>query len=188
MRKQSMKTRQVHAVRAADRAVVPALLLAPTLWDRLPEEGEMVFHPAPPGEKWSTTLDRAAGGAGGRRGVLAVLPPLGARPTKTLVRSLERLARLAEQVGAPERGEEAVAAFQEALEDGLRLDVVRDANVLMLWDKHASGKGLRTCPACGSLVAMNAASRLRAHNGEDGLPCSRSNTALTEEERTRADT
>ncbi|WP_428957892.1 hypothetical protein [Streptomyces sp. cg35] len=179
MRKTDMKPHQVHAVRAADRNVVPALLLASTLWDRIPEEGSTTFRPAPPGEKWSTVLDRDTGAAGGRRGILAVLPPLGTQPSTKLVRTLERLGRTAEKDGVPGGGEEAVTAFREALQAPLRLDVVRDASVLMLWDKHASGEGLRACPACEQLVAMNAASRLRAHSREDGTPCPRSNTPLS---------
>jgi hypothetical protein len=185
MRREQLKPGQIYAVRAVDRAVVPGVVLDSALWDLVPEEGRVVFRPAPPEEKWPTTLDREVGISGGRRGVLIVLPPVGARPTKAMVASLKRLGRLAERLRLPERGEEAATEFQAALEPPLRLEALHHAKILMAWDRHVSGQGLRACPACGALVPMSAASKIRSHSLPDGTNCARSNTQLTEEERNR---
>lgn len=180
MKKASIRHRRLYAVMGADRVTVPSLVLDNALWDRLPEAEGMVYRPAPEGSRWSTTLDRDTGA---RRGILAVLPRLGTTPTKAMVKNLERLARKAEDLSVPGGGAEAVSAFRKLIEEPLLLDVIRDAKVVMPWEKYVSGERLHSCPECSTLVAMNAASRLRGHPDDTGASCLRSNTPLSEEER-----
>ncbi|MFD8648666.1 hypothetical protein [Streptomyces mirabilis] len=182
MKKASIRHRRLYAVMGADRATVPSLVLDNALWDRLPEKDGIAYRPAPEGSRWSTVLDRDTGA---RRGILAVLPRSGTNLTETLVKNLERLALKAEELNVPDEGEGAVSALRSLIEEPLLLDVVRDAKVVMTWETWVSGERLYGCPGpgCSSLVAMNAASRLRAHPDDTGASCIRSNTPLTEEER-----
>jgi hypothetical protein len=182
MKKASIRHRRLYAVTGADRVTVPSLVLDNALWDRLPEADGFVYRPAPEGSRRSTILDRDTGA---RRGILAVLPRSGAKLTQAMVKNLERLARKAEDLDVPGTGEDAVSALRKLIEEPLILDVVRDAKVVMPWDAYVTGERLHSCPAkgCGTLVAMNAASRLRAHPDRTGASCPRSNTPLTEEER-----
>lgn len=182
MKKASIRHGHLYAVTGADRVVVPALVLDNALWDRLPEAGGAVYLPAPEGERWSTTLDYDTGA---RRGILTVLPRPGTRPTKAIVKSLERLVRKAEDLSVPNDGADAVSVLRQLVEAPLLLDVVRDSKVVMTWESYVSGEHLHSCPnpECGALVAMNAASRLRAHPDSTGASCARSNTPLSEEER-----
>ncbi|MEV7675076.1 hypothetical protein [Streptomyces sp. NPDC088752] len=173
MRRSDIRPRGLYAVQGADRVVVPAVVLDRALWDRLPGEGEVVYRPAPEGELWSTTLDRDTGA---RRGILTVLPRSGTKVTKSLVASLKRLAERAGDIGVPGGGERAVAELDGHVADPLGLTVVRNAKVIAPWEKYAAGESLHSCPVCGELVAMNAASRLRAHGGVE--PCPRSNKPL----------
>jgi hypothetical protein len=162
MRKQYMKARHLYAVKAADRSTVPALLLDTALWDRIPAPGgTFTYQLSPKGSKWAAVLDPDTGK---RRGMLVAMCRPGAD---------DAAGQLAEfglkSPGAEVRGD-------------LYLDVISDARILMLWDKYASQQRLHSCPECGRPVAMNAASRLRAHTFQ-GAPCPRSNTPLTAEER-----
>lgn len=180
MKKAAIRHRRLYAVTGADRVTVPSLVLDNALWDRLPEADGIAYRAAPKDKRWSTTLDRDTGA---RRGILAVVPRPGTKPTKTMVKNLERLARKAEDLNVPDAGEDAVSALRKLIEEPLLLDVVRDAKVVMPWEKYVTGERLHNCPECGTLVALNAASRLRAHPDDTGASCLRSNTPLSEEER-----
>lgn len=183
MKKASIRARRFYAVRGADRVVVPALVLdnGNALWDRVPGEGAIVYRPAPAGSRWSLTIN---GEPDARRGILTVLPQPGAGlSTEEIIPGLNSLVRRARKLRVPESGELAVARLQTRVKDPFLLDVVSDSRILMPWDGYVSGERLHTCPVCGSQVAMNAASRLRAHPDDTGASCERSNTPLSERER-----
>ncbi|MCX4799599.1 hypothetical protein OG497_37730 [Streptomyces sp. NBC_01242] len=184
MKRASIEPRRLYAATGVDRVTVPSLVLDNALWDRLPRKRGVTFHPAPKRQRWSTTLDCDTGA---RRGILTVLPRSGTKHTEVTVQHLELLAVEAEDLNVPDGGAKAVSALRALVEEPLILDVVRVSKIIMPWDAYVSGdvssEWLHTCPKCGESVAMNAASRLRAHPDGTGAPCPRSNTPLSKEER-----
>ncbi|MEU6362147.1 hypothetical protein [Streptomyces albidoflavus] len=182
MRKKDMRPGLIYAVKAVDRAVRPGLLVDRSLWDLVPSKEGRVLQPAPADALWSTRLNAEAGNAGGRRGVLMVMPPVGAAVTEDLLKELEGIEQMASLLEGDglDRSVERLHAVEALVPQPLLLDVVRDASVLTLWAAE------QKCPACGKPIALNGSGAMRAHDRPDGAYCPRSGTRITEEEREAA--
>ncbi|MFI0967115.1 hypothetical protein ACH4S8_37875 [Streptomyces sp. NPDC021080] len=183
MRKSQIESGMIYAVNGADRVVVPSLVISSTLWDRAFENGRATFQPSPPGARWAASIDWDAGS---RRGILVVLPRPGRRRAPDeVIPELEALAKSTPVLDVPHY-ESVVAELQAKVLAPFVLDVIRDSRIIMPWGDYVTGEGLHPCPGenCSARVALNATDKLRAHANDSGAPCIRSNTLLTEEERT----